>query len=76
MWTQVKTKLWELEVQNFEVHFGKVLLASERGRISVELERARGKYGQPKNYDILYYAYIVAILNEPITTRTKNKRYS
>ena len=45
------------------------LLASERGRISVELGGggARGKYGQPKNYDILYYAYIVAILNEPIT---------
>ena len=36
-------------------------IASERGRISVELGRARGKYGQPKNIDILCYAYIVAI---------------
>ena len=52
------------------------IIASERGRISVELGRARGKNGQPKNYDILYYTYIVAILNEPITTRAENKRYS
>ena len=33
------------------------ILASERGRISVELRRARQKYGQPKNYDILYLYY-------------------
>ena len=49
------------------------ILASERGRISVKLGRARGKYDQPKNYDVLYYAYIVAILNEPITTLTRAK---
>ena len=47
-------------------------LASERGRNFVELGREGGKYSLPKNCVI----YIVAILNEPITTQAKNKRYS
>ena len=34
--------------------------ASERGRISVDLGQARGKYGQPKNYGILYFSVAYA----------------
>ena len=40
-----------------------LIVASERGRISVQLGRARGKYGQPKNCAILYFSVAYATQN-------------
>ena len=54
---------------------GKIpLKAGQPGRRQSGL--ARLIWTAPKNYATLYYAYIVAILNEPITTRAKSKSYS
>ena len=41
-------------------------LANERGRIFGELGWARGKYGQPKNYAILYFSVAYADVKFPL----------
>ena len=59
------------------------LCAYKRVRMDVASERnwkgeggGRGKYCQPKNFYIFSIRLHVAIFNEPITARAKNKRYS